>query len=260
MSNATETRVIPILLLSEGGLVKSRRFKEHKYVGDPLNAVRIFNDKEVDEIVLLDIGATESGRRPNYELIEEIAGECFMPMAYGGGVRSVEEIQRLLKLGVEKVVINSAAAENQGLIRQASLEVGSQSIVGSIDVKKNLWGRYGVFTHGGRKDVGLDPVELARRYESEGAGEIVINSINNDGTMKGYDLDLVRSVSGAVGVPVVACGGAGLLSHFAEALGAGASAVAGGSIFVFYGKHRAVLISYPTRTELASVFQKGIHE
>ncbi len=257
MSSTTETRVIPILLLSEGGLVKTKRFKEPKYVGDPLNAVRIFNDKEVDEIVLLDIDATRAGRSPDYKLIEEIASECFMPMAYGGGVRSVEEIRQLLKLGVEKVVVNSAAARDRNLIGQASLEFGSQSIVGSIDVKKHLWGRYTVFTESGRRDLGQDPVELARRYESEGIGEILVNSINNDGMMSGYDLDLVRSVAGAVRVPVVACGGAGCVADFAEAVRAGASAVAAGSLFVFYGKHRAVLISYPTRSELTSIFQEG---
>lgn len=245
------TRVIPCLLLKNQGLIKTVKFKQPKYVGDPINAVRIFNDKEVDELIFLDITATIENRKPPFDLISQIASECFMPFCYGGGISSVEDIEELFRLGVEKVSINTQAVVNPSLIRKAADLFGSQSIVVSIDVKKNLFGKYRVFTQGGRKSTNLHPVDFAVQMEDAGAGEIFLNSIDRDGTMQGYDLELIRTVSESVRIPVIACGGAGKLDDFAEAIKkGGASAVSAGSFFVFQGSHRAVLITYPPMKEL----------
>ena len=250
-------RVIPSLLLSEGGLVKTVRFKSPKYVGDPINAVKIFNDKEVDELVFLDIDATAQKRGPNMALIREIATECFMPLGYGGGITTVEEVKAILKAGVEKVVINSALAGNANLLQEAASLFGSQSIVASMDVGKNLFGKYQVYTQNGKKNVSSDPVAYAQQMEAAGAGEILLNAIHQDGTYGGYDLELIRRVAAAVQVPVIACGGARHVQDFADAVKAGASAVSAGSMFVFHGPHRAVLINFPTqetlKTQLYSV-------
>ena len=246
-----KTRVIPCLLLKNEGLVKTVQFKHPKYVGDPINAVKIFNEKEVDELVFLDTTATIENRKPPLKLISEIATECFMPFCYGGGIRSIEDIAELFKLGVEKVSLNSYAVENPSLISRAAEMFGNQSIVVSIDVKKTLFGKYRVFTHGGRKASKHDPVEFAVRMQEAGAGELFLNSIDRDGTMQGYDLDLIKRVAEAVSVPVIACGGAGSLDDFAAAVKqGGASAVSAGSLFVFQGRHRAVLITYPSTKEL----------
>jgi cyclase len=243
-------RVIPALLLRGQGLYKTRQFKDPVYVGDPINTVKIFNEKEVDEIVLLDIAATVDGKAPATETIAEIASEGFMPMAYGGGIRTLEQVRAILKSGVEKVVLNTLAIEEPLAVREIATFAGSSSVVVSIDAKKKLFGGYEVYTRAGRKATGLTPVGFAQRAEQLGAGEILLNSIDQDGTMRGYDLDLVRQVTAAVNIPVIACGGAGSLEHFAQAIKAGASAVAAGSMFVFQGKHRAVLISYPTSREI----------
>ena len=248
------TRVIPCLLLKNEGLVKTFQFRDPKYVGDPINIVRIFNDKEVDELVLLDIAATVDGKGPNIRLIKEIAEECFMPLAYGGGLHTIEDIRALIGLGVEKVVINTRAVEDPDFISRAADAVGSQSVVVSLDVKKNLMDRYEVCTHGGRTNTGLDPVELVARIEGMGAGEILLNSIDRDGMQKGYDIELIRMVASRVSIPVIACGGAGRTEDLAAAVReGGASAVAAGSLFVFHGKHQAVLISYPDRAELEAL-------
>lgn len=245
------TRVIPCLLLKNEGLVKTVKFKNPKYVGDPLNAVKIFNDKEVDELVFLDITATIENRKPPFKLISQIASECFMPFCYGGGIRSMEDIAELFKLGVEKIAVNSSAFANPSLITHAADRFGSQSIVVSMDVKKNFFGAYRVFTHGGRKSTKLDAVEFAVRMQELGAGELFLNSIDRDGTMQGYDLDLIKSVSESVRIPVIACGGARSVDDFADAIKkGGASAVSAGSMFVFQGQYRAVLITYPSITEL----------
>lgn len=250
-------RVIPVLLIQKGGLVKSICFKDHKYVGDPINAVRIFNDKEVDELVLLDISATSEKRAPNLSQIIEIASEAFMPLAYGGGVSSIEQVEQLIKGGVEKVVLNSVAFTNPELISKAAAYVGSQSVVVSIDVKKNLWGKRKVFVQNGSKNTNMDPVEYAKRAEELGAGELILMSIDKDGTFTGYDLDLIKTVSNAVSIPVVAIGGAAGIDDFAQAIHSGASAVAAGSQFVFQRPHRAVLISYPSQAELRTkLFEK----
>lgn len=246
-----KTRVIPCLLLKNEGLVKTVQFKHPKYVGDPINAVKIFNEKEVDELVFLDTTATVEHRRPPLKLISEIATECFMPFCYGGGIRSIEDIAELFKLGVEKVSLNSYAVENPSLISRAADMFGNQSIVVSIDVKKTLFGKYRVFTHGGRKASKHDPVEFAVRMQEAGAGELFLNSVDRDGMMQGYDIDLIKRVSEAVSIPVIACGGAGSLDDFADAVKrGGASAVSAGSLFVFQGRNRGVLITYPSRKEL----------
>lgn len=239
-------RVIPCLLIRGNGLVKTRKFKDAVYIGDPVNAARIFSEKEADEIVVLDIDASREGREPNYELVAEIAGECFMPMAYGGGVRSLEQVRKLIRSGVEKVVINSAAVDSVGIITEASDVFGSQAIVAAVDVKRTLLGGFRVLAKSASVETRLKLEVHVRQLVAAGAGEIFLNSIDRDGMMAGYDLDLVRSVTQHVNVPVVACGGAGTVNHLIEAVrDAGASAAAAGSMFVFHGKHRAVLISYP---------------
>ena len=242
-------RVIPCLLLRNGGLVKTVRFAAATYVGDPINAVRIFNEKEVDELVFLDIG-TSSDRGPNFSLLADIASEAFMPFAYGGGISTIDQVKRLFSLGVEKVVINTAAWSNASLISEAVALAGSSSVVVSIDVLAKSRERYSVYVQGGKTDTKRDPMEYARDMQQLGAGEILLNAIHKDGTMEGYDLALLRRVAAAVTIPVVAVGGAGSLTHFRDAVASGASAVAAGSFFVFHGKHRAVLITYPGYAEL----------
>ena len=245
------TRVIPCLLLRGDGLYKSVKFSDYTYIGDPLNAVRIFNEKECHELVFLDITATREGRGPRFDLVKDIAGECFMPFSYGGGVHTMADIAALLRLGVEKVVLNTVAFENPAFVREAAREYGSSTMVISLDVKKNFWGSYRVCTHGGQKVRDVDPVTQAQKMEECGAGEIFLTSVDRDGTQQGYDLSLIHAVSSAVGVPVVACGGAGKVEDFGAAVHeGGASAVAAGSLFVFYGKRRAVLINFPSDEEL----------
>jgi imidazole glycerol-phosphate synthase subunit HisF len=243
-------RVIPVLLLQKGGLVKSVKFKDHKYVGDPINAVKIFNEKEVDEIVVLDISATAEKRPPNLSQVKDLASEAFMPLAYGGGITSLQEIKELITCGVEKVVLNTAAYKNPSLITEGAKWVGSQSIVVSIDVKKNIWGKYKVHVQSGSKQIETDVLTYAKQAEEAGAGEIFLNSIDKDGTFEGYDELLIQMVASAVHIPVVAIGGAGQIRDFTNAVHKGASAVAAGSLFVFQRPHRAVLISYPSQNDL----------
>lgn len=244
-------RVIPSLLTRRGGLVKTRRFKEPTYVGDPINAVRIFNDKEVDELVFLDITATVEHKGPPMKLIEEIASECFMPVAYGGGIRTVEDVREIIGSGIEKVVINSQAVEDPGFVTKAAELVGSSSVVVSIDFKRTLFGRYETYTHSGQKNAKKDVLAHAIEMERRGAGELFLNSIERDGMMNGYDVEILHRVCESVHIPVIVCGGAGTIGHFQQAIAAGASAVAAGSMFVFQGPHRAVLISYPSQEDLS---------
>lgn len=246
------TRIIPTLLLRGAGLVKTTGFRKPIYVGDPINAIRIFNEKEVDELVLLDITASRTGNGPAFTIIENIASECFMPVAYGGGISSLEDIRKILGAGIEKVVINSAALSNPDLVRHAAREFGSQAIAVAIDVKRTLFGRYEVYGEGGSKATGFDPVAYARKLQDLGAGEILLVSIDRDGTRAGYDIDLISRVSPAVSIPVIASGGAGKVADFVEANRAGAAAVAAGAMFVFHGPHRAVLITYPSKAELSA--------
>jgi len=248
-------RVIPCLLLKNEGLVKSVKFKNPTYVGDPINAVKIFNDKEVDELLFIDIEATKKGREPNYDLISRISGEAFMPFGYGGGITRVEQVQKLTRLGVEKVAINAFARKNPDFITQAAEVAGSSSVVAAIDVKKDLLGRYRVYDYTRQKTTPEDPVDFAQLMESKGAGEIFLNSVDRDGTFSGYDTELIKKVAQALTVPVVASGGAGSIMHFADAVKSGASAVAAGSFFIFYGPHRAVLITYPEKQVLKEIFK-----
>ena len=244
-------RIIPCLLLKGNGFYKTARFRHPVYLGDPINILRIFNDKEADEIFILDISATSSSREPNIELLRDLASECFMPLGYGGGIRSIEQMATLFQTGFEKVSLNTSAHERPELVSAAARRFGSQSVVVSIDVKKTPFGGWQAMTHGGTRSSGRDPVEFARDMEDRGAGEILLNSIDRDGTMRGYDLPLIKAVAGAVGIPVIACGGAGNVRDLASAfITGGASAAAAGSFFVFQGPHRAVLISMPSQTEL----------
>jgi len=248
-------RVIPCLLLRNLGLVKTVKFKNPTYLGDPINIVKIFNDKEVDELVFLDITVTVENKRPPFKLLEKVASEAFMPLGYGGGIRTLEDVKTILGLGIEKIVINSYAVENRAFIREVADFTGSSSLVVSMDVKKNVGGKYEVFTHSGRKATGLNPVKYAMEIEKTGAGELLLNSIDRDGTMLGYDLELILRVTSAVNIPVVACGGARTVQDLAAAVKqGGASAAGAASMFVFQGPHRAVLISYSTSEELKNAF------
>lgn len=254
-------RIIPCLLVHKGGLVKTVGFDRPKYVGDPLNSVRIFNEKEVDELMVLDIDATRDKRDPDYTLVRNLATECRMPLAYGGGVQSVEQFDRLVSLGVEKVAVSAAAVADLPLVGAAAARVGCQSVVVVVDVRRK-GDALRVFTHNGTRNAAMDAVELARRAEAAGAGEIVINSIDRDGQMKGYDLDLVRRVRAAVTLPLTVLGGAGSLADVGKLVREfGIIGAAAGSLFVFKGTYRAVLINYPSRTDkdelIAAALGKG---
>ena len=240
-----KTRVIPVLLLKGKGLYKTVKFKDPKYVGDPINSVRIFNEKEVDELAFLDISATPGGRGPDFEMLEDIAGEAFMPMAYGGGITTMEQVRTIFSLGFEKVIINTAAYTNPDLVREAVSIYGAQSVVGCVDVRKTLLGRY----ENRNQKVPLNQHLTA--LSAMGVGEILLNNVDRDGTLSGYDLALVKAVTDQVKVPVIACGGAAGIDDFEAAVRqSGASAVAAGALFVFVGPHRAVLINYPSRKDL----------
>lgn len=245
-------RVIPVLLLAENGLVKTVRFNERKYVGDPINSVRIFNDKEVDELVILDIDACRELKAPNIDKIANIASECFMPVAYGGGVQNIDQVRQIFNTGIEKIIFNTTFFSDPGLVKKAASIYGSQSVVVSIDIKKRrLFGGYRVLSKGGQRKQSVTPVQAAMEAVECGAGEIFVNNIDRDGTMEGYDVDIVRAIADAVPVPVVACGGAGTIRDFVTVIQEGhASAVAAGSLFVFKGPHKAVLINYPDQTTL----------
>ena len=250
-----KTRVIPLLLLHNGGLVKTVKFKNPKYVGDPINAIRIFNEKEVDELIFLDIDASREGREPDYDLIRDFASECFMPVCYGGGITSVEQIKKIFSLGIEKVSLNATVLENLSLVSEAAKLFGSQSIVVSVDVKKTLMGKYRVYDHIRKKGISLSLERYISDIEEAGAGEILVNSVDRDGTFEGYDIQLMKMVVESTTLPVIACGGAASMKDFRRVRDeAGVSAVSAGSMFVFHGKHRAVLITYPKYEELEKLF------
>jgi len=249
-------RVIPILLLKGHGLVKSIKFKDYRYIGDPINAVKIFNDLNADELVFLDILASKQKRCISLDFVRKVGEEANMPFAVGGGIRTIKEIMEIIHAGAENVVINSYAVENPEFIRKASDEFGSSTIVVSMDVKKKLFGKSQLYTYGGSNSTGIDPVSFASLMQKMGAGEIIINSIENDGTMQGYDLELIKSVAESVSIPVVALGGAGKSDDFNKAVRqAYASAVAAGSMFVFHGPRKAVLINYPDKDVLGGIFK-----
>lgn len=248
------TRVIPCLQLFNEGLVKTIRFKNHSYIGDPINTVRIFNELEVDELVFLDISASKVQRPPNYDVIRNIADECFMPVAYGGGIQSLEHAKRVFDLGVEKVIVNTAASVKPDLIWDIAGVFGSQAVVLAIDVKKSIWGRYESYTQSGKLNTKQDPCRLAREAEQHGAGEILLTSIDREGTWKGFDIDLIKGVSASTHLPVIAHGGAGRIEDIGVAITVGkASAVALGSMVVYQGQNLGVLVNFPDKNKLKSV-------
>lgn len=251
-------RIIPCLLVHNKGLVKTVKFRDPKYVGDPINAVKIFNEKEVDELIVVDIDASVQGREPDYRMIENLAVECRMPFCYGGGIKTVEQAQRIFSLGVEKIAISSAAIENPSIVPALSGRVGNQSVVVVMDVKKKMLGsRYEIFTRNGTKGTGINPVEFAREMEQLGAGEIVVNSIDHDGEMKGYDLPLIQKIREAIRIPMTVMGGAGSHDDIGTVIRQhGIIGAAAGSLFVFKGKYRAVLINYPTLPEKKDLIEK----
>jgi imidazole glycerol-phosphate synthase subunit HisF len=249
------TRVIPVLLLRDKGLVKTVKFDKAKYIGDPINAVKLFNDKEVDELVFLDIDASKENRKPNFELVKNIASECFMPLGYGGGISTIDDVKQLFSIGVEKVIINSNALYKLDLITEASRIFGDQSIVVSIDVTKSFLGKYQIYSHSKKKSDYSDPIVFAQVAEKAGAGEIMINAVEKDGTMSGYDYKLIEMICKSTKVPIVVCGGAGQLSDLKKAVDAGASGVGVGSLFIYHGPHKAVLINYPTQSELKKILE-----
>jgi cyclase len=247
-------RVIPILLFKGEGLCKGILFADHRYVGDAINAVRIFNARQVDEVILVDIGATAASRSIATDLVARISNECLMPLTVGGGLRSIDEVKAVLNAGAEKVTLNTHAISDPSLVRKVADQFGSQSVVVSIDAKRRDDGVREVFTNGGTKGTGRSAVDVAREMADAGVGEVLLTSIDRDGTGSGYDLDLIRDVASAVTIPVIACGGAGEIRHFADATTiGGAAAVGAGSLFVFHGTRRAVLVNFPERCELDAV-------
>lgn len=249
---------MPCLLIDDGSMVKTRRFGKRTYLGDPVNVINLFNRFEVDEIVLLDIGASAEHRGPDFDTIEMVADECWVPLAYGGGVRSLADIERIILSGVEKVVIGTAATE-LSFLKKAAGAFGTQCIIGSIDARRKMFGGYDVRVRSGKQKISGTPVERALVLQDAGAGEILLQAIDRDGEMNGYDLDLIKSVSDAVDIPVVACAGAATRADLPLPIKYGASAAAAGSLFVFSGKERGVVINFPERTELEQLLRQEPH-
>jgi len=249
-------RIIPSLLLHDKGLVKTVNFKSPKYVGDPINAVRIFNEKEVDELAFFDIDASVLNQEPDYNLIEKLANQSRMPLCYGGGVKTVEQAQRIFSLGIEKIALSSAIIENPQLVTQIAERVGSQSVIVVLDVKKKLLGGYEIYTHNGKKATGINPIKFAKEIELLGAGEIIINSIDQDGVMKGYDMNLIDKIAESISIPLTILGGGGSLADIEKVIDKhGVIGVAAGSLFVFKGPYKAVLINYPNQDEKNKIFK-----
>jgi cyclase len=252
-------RIIPCLLVHESGLVKSVQFKNYKYIGDPINAVRIFNEKQSDELMLIDIDATVNNNEPNYKLIQNIASECRMPLCYGGGIKNVEQAQNIFSLGVEKIALSSILIEVPKLISKIASKVGSQSVVAVLDIKKKMFGGYELYTHNGKKSTGINPIEFIKKIEELGAGEIVINSIDQDGMMNGYDLKLVEQVRYSTSLPLTVLGGAGSMTDIGNLIqNYGIIGAAAGSLFVFKGVYKAVLINYPSTIEKDNIINNNI--
>lgn len=250
-------RIIPCLLISDGGLVKTVKFKNPKYVGDPINAVKIFNDKEVDELVVLDIYATKEKRTPDLQMIEDIVSEAFMPIAYGGGISSTDQIRDILKVGVEKVVLNKSAHTKPMFVKEAVKIFGSSTIVGGIDYKSTLFSKERVFTQNGKIKNNASVKEAAKYLETLGVGELFLNSIDRDGAYTGYDINLLQAISNELSIPIIASGGAGSLEDIGDLFSeTNVNAAAAGSIFVFKGTHKAVLISYPSLTETRKILNQ----
>ena len=240
-------RSIPTLLCNDGDLIKTQKFRNPKYVGDPVNAVRIFNEKQVDELIFLDITATKLNKKPDFELINEIASECFMPLSYGGGIKNISDMEKILSLGVEKIIVNNILTKNIVLIDKASKKFGSQFLVASIDFKKNIFGNYYIYNHTNKQSIEKNIEKYIKFISSTGVGEIYINNVDRDGMMNGFDVDLISRVVGNTNLPVVVCGGLKGLEDFQKAYNVGCSGASAGSYFIFQGKHRAVLISYPDK-------------
>lgn len=249
-------RIIPSLLIHDKGLVKTVKFKDHKYIGDPINAVKIFNEKEVDELAIFDIDATVLGNEPNYILIEKLANQSRMPLCYGGGVKTVKQAQRIFSLGVEKIALSSSIIQNPNLITEISEKVGSQSVIVVLDVKKKLLGGYEIYTHNGKKSTGISPIKFAKMAQKLGAGEVIINSIDNDGMMNGFDMNIIAKVREEITIPLTVLGGAGNLEDIKKViLNNGIVGVAAGSLFVFRGVYKAVLINYPSKEEKNTIYK-----
>lgn len=248
------TRVIPCLQLIDESLVKTVKFGNHGYIGDPINTVRIFNELEVDELCFLDIRATTEKRQPNFKILAEIANECFMPLSYGGGVTDAETAKKILSIGFEKIIINTAAYTNPNLVTEIANYSGNQSVVGSIDVKKNLFGKYQVYTHDGTSKQSKDPVQWAKELENLGAGELLITSMDKDGTWKGYDTEILKRITSTVNIPVIANGGAGNVQHIGEVVSqCNVSAVALGSMVVYQAEGLGVLVNFPDKEKLLKI-------
>lgn len=249
-----ETRVIPCLLLNDDSLVKTVNFKKASYIGDPVNTARIFNELEVDELTVLDISATNNNKSPNFKILTELANECFMPLAYGGGINKFEDAKKLFQIGIEKIIINTAAFIQPNFITELSQCFGNQAIVASIDVKKNIFGKYQAFSNSGKLKQKIDPVLWAKELESLGAGEILLTSIHKEGTWSGFDLNIVNRISNAVNIPIIAHGGASSISDIEKAVKEGnASAVSLGSMVVYQNKGMGVLVNFPDNQKLKKV-------
>ncbi len=247
------SRYIPVLLVKNRQLYKTVKFnKDIKYIGDPINAIRIFNEKEVDEICVLDIEASKVGAEPNFDFVKDIASECFMPLGYGGGISNMNHIEKLFRLGIEKVILNNSIIDNTSLISEAAKHFGSQSIVASVDIKRNLFGQYLVYSHTKKDTLKMRLEEHIRNIEDAGAGELILNSVDRDGMMQGFDLSLIVKISKLINIPMVALGGAGSIQDLELALQSGAHATAAGSLFIYKGPHKAVLINYPSEKEKVS--------
>lgn len=254
-----QTRVIPCLLLNGDRLVKTVNFKKASYIGDPVNTARIFNELEVDELTLLDISATNSKKKPDFEILTELANECFMPLAYGGGINNFEDAKKIFKIGIEKIIINSASFTNPAFITELAEHFGNQAIVASIDVKRNIFGNYNVFSNSGKKKQKLNPVAWAQKLEQLGAGEILLTAIHQEGTWNGFDIDLLEKVSNAVNIPVIANGGAASINDIVKAVKQGcASAVCLGSMVVYQNKGMGVLVNFPNKTDLDNALNSNI--
>ena len=252
----TRPRIIPTVLLNDCDLVKTKKFREPNYLGDPINAVKIFNEKGVDELCVLDISATLNKKEPNYELLSKMASEAFMPLSYGGGINNIDQAKRLFRLGFEKIVINSISNSNPTVISEIADYFGSQSVVGAIDYKKHFIFGESCYISSGRINTKIKPIDMARKYEELGCGEILLYSIDNDGMRKGFDIETICKVSKVLSIPLIACGGANDVNDIQQAIEAGANAVAAGSMFVYFGKRQAVLINYP---EEEVFFKLGIY-
>lgn len=248
-------RIIPSLLIHKNGLVKTVKFKKHKYIGDPLNTVRIFNEKEVDELAIFDIDASVMVAEPNYNLLKKLANQSRMPLCYGGGVKTVDQALKIFGLGIEKIALSSAVIENPNLIKEIAQRVGSQSVIVVLDVKKKIFGNYELAIYNGNKLTGLNPADFARKAEDLGAGEIILNSIDNDGVMKGYDIKMLDQVARNLKIPITILGGAGSISDLKEVIDKhGIIGLAAGSLFIFKGPYKAVLINYPSNEDKEKIF------